>query len=386
MYDDQPSDDELSENYDTPSSVTTLEPKTEVDTPAEDWSGPRCEKCNAQLKSDVVTICRRCGWYPSLGTFVEVDPNWETDTETDEPDAETPQKSHVQVWLELLPRWAWVIIGSVLAVVAESIVARLVTPAGSGLRTAWSLSQLLAGVLIAAGCHIFNFLVCAADDADFGVMDLFLKPLKLWIRAAQNLPTRLWVTNSAACGLTAALMSVVVIGGLPYERLWDWGFQEPVKQDLMGAVMDRAKQLDSRNGADNLEDAVGDFAGSQDVDPGADSVKPKPPKPRSKADCVILGYLVDRDGRLTTLLLGAAHRSQLIYAGRVTPQLPDDELRSLLKSLEAVKSLVSFIPMETKATWVKPKYACRVTFGERLKNGQLRDIQWDRPLGGIATP
>ena len=29
----------------------------------------------------------------------------------------------------------------------------------------------------------------------------------------------------------------------------------------MGAVMDRAKELESRNGADNLEDAIGDFAG-----------------------------------------------------------------------------------------------------------------------------
>ena len=41
-------------------------------------------------------------------------------------------------------------------------------------------------------------------------------------------------------------MSLVVIGGIPYERLWDWGFKEPPKQNLMGAVMDRAKQLDSR--------------------------------------------------------------------------------------------------------------------------------------------
>ena len=383
MY-ERPSDDELLENYDTPSSVTTLEPEAEADTPAADWTSPRCEKCAAPLKSDVVTICRRCGWYASLGTFVELDPNWETDTESAEPAAEAPQKSHLQVWLELLPRWSWVIIGSVLVVVAESIIARLATPADSGLRTAWSLSQLMAGVLVAAGCHVFNFLVLTADDADFGVMDLFLKPLKLWIHAAHNLPTRLWVTNSAACGVAAAVMSVVVIGGLPYERLWDWGFQQPVKQDLMGAVMDRAKQLDNGNGADNLEDAIGDFAGSQD--PGADLPKPKPPKPRTKADCVILGYQVDRDGRLATLLLGTAHRSELIYAGRVTPKLPDDERRSLLASLESVKSMVAFIPMETQATWVQPKYACRITFSQRLKNGQLRDIQWDRLLGGIAIP
>ena len=113
-------------------------------TPAtSEWTGPRCEKCAAPIKSDVVTICRSCGWYASLGTFVELDPNWETYTdEAAEPAAAEPQKSHLRVWLDLMPRWGWVIIASVLAVVVESVVARFATPAGSSLRTTWSLSQL----------------------------------------------------------------------------------------------------------------------------------------------------------------------------------------------------------------------------------------------------
>jgi hypothetical protein len=242
----------------------------------------------------------------------------------------------------------------------------------------------MVGVLVALSCHIFNFVVLAAEDADFGVMDIFLKPLKLWIRAVHHLPTRLWVVNSAACGVTAVLMSILVIGALPYERLWDWGFQAPVKQDLMGAVMDRAKQLESHNEAGSLEEAIGDFAGTQDE--LLNGEPPKPAKPRSKADCVVLGYLVDRDGRLETLLLGVAHRSRLIYAGRVAPELPDGERRELLAALEPIKRRDPFIRMETKATWVEPKIACRVTFGERLKNGQLRDIQWDSTLGSIVVP
>ena len=31
---------------------------------------------------------------------------------------------------------------------------------------------------------------------------------------------------------------------------------------------------------------------------------------------MILGYQLDRDGRLSTLLLGTAHRGQLVYAGQ----------------------------------------------------------------------
>jgi hypothetical protein len=384
MRDHQSTDDYSIDSFDDQSSVATLEPEVVLDAEPVEWTGPRCEKCNAPLKSDGVAICRQCGWYSNLGTFVELDPNWETDTDPAQPAETAPQKSHLQVWLELLPRWSWIFIGSVVAVIVESVVARFATGSEPWLRTTWSLTQLAVGVLVVAGCHIFNFLVCAADDADFGVLDLFLKPLKLWLRAAHNLPNRLWVSNSAACGLTAAVMSLVVIGGIPYERLWDWGFEEPVKQNLMGAVMDRVKELDSRNGADNLEDAVGDFAGTADVD-GLDGEKQISEKPRSRADCVILGYLVDREGRLDTLFLGAAHRDKLIYAGRVKPTMPEDELQSLLESLEAIKSLRAFIPMEFQATWVEPKYACRVSFGERVKGGPLRDIQWDRLLGGIRT-
>jgi hypothetical protein len=329
------------------------------------------------MTSVAVTICRRCGWYSSLGTFVELDAAWETELQESDAPAAAPQKSHVRVWLDLLPRWSWIIIASVFAVVIESIAARLATPAGSWIRTTWSLSQLALGVILATGCHVFNFLVLAADDADFGVLDLFLRPLKLWLRAAHNLPKRLWVANSATCGIAAVFMSIVVIGGLPYERLWDWGFQEPVKQNLMGAVMDRAKQLES--GDQDLEDAIGDFAGKAGVE--EDGQKAKPEKPREKTDCVILGYNVDRDGRLSTLVLATAHRNRLLYVGQVAPEMSEVERTELLNALAEIKTRDPFIAVEATATWVQPKFACRISFGERLKGGRLRDLKWEKLLG-----
>jgi hypothetical protein len=268
-----------------------------------------------------------------------------------------------------------------MLVVIESVIARIVTPAGSSLRTAWSLTQLLLGVIAVFTCHIFNFVVLASEDSDFGVMDILLKPLKLWLRAVRYLPTRLWVADTAACGLVAALMSVLVIGGIPYERLWDWGFQQPVKQDLMGAVMDRAKQLESRDAT--LEEAIGDFAGSQNLEE-SEKFKVEPPKPREKADCVILGYDVDREGRISSLALGAVHKKELIYAGRVAPELTSEENAELLRALIATKTLQPFITMETQATFVKPTFTCRVTYGERLKTGQLRDVKWERLMGSVS--
>lgn len=383
LCDDRSSDDSQSDIYAT-AGPAVLEPADAESTQPIEWTGPRCEKCDAPLASDVVSICRRCGWYASLGAFVEVDPNWETDSESEPTAAETPRPSHIGVWIRMLPRWAWVIVASVLIVIVESVAARLATPAGSGLRTAWSLTQLAIGLVAVAGGHIINFLALAADDADVGLLDLFLKPLKLWLRAVHNLPARLWIANAAASGLVAAIMSLVVIGGLPYYRLWDWGVKEPPKQDLMGAVMNRVKQLDSGAGSDDLEKSISDFAGSQDVEP-KDKPKPEPPKPQNNTDCVILGYLLDRDGRLSTLLLGAADGGQLIYAGNVTPKLSDDELRSLGQMLQAIQINKPFIKIDAEATWVKPAYTCRVNFTERTKAGRLRDIEWNKMLGRIQS-
>jgi hypothetical protein len=383
MRDELQTDELGSDVSDTMSSLATLEPAEPLDTRESQWTGPRCEKCAAPIKSDAVAICRRCGWYASLGTFVELDQNWETYTdEAAEPTAAEPQKSHLRVWLDLIPRWGWVIIASTLAIVIESVVARFATPDGSALRTTWSLSQLAIGVIVAAGCHVFNFVVLATEDADFGVMDLFLKPLKLWLRAVHRMPTRLWVANAAACGLVAAAMSMLVIGGLPYERLWDWGFQQPVKQDLMGAVMDRAKKLNSGDDGE-LEDAIGDFAGSADAEAG-DAYK-TPEKPREKSDCIILGYQVDREGRLDTLILGAVHRKKLIYVGRVSPEMAEEARSALLAELMAIKTLKPFITIEADGTWVKPKFTCRVSYGEKMRNGQLRDVKWDALLGSVQV-
>jgi hypothetical protein len=343
-----------------------------------EWTGPRCEKCAAPIKSDMVAVCRSCGWYGSLGTFVEVDPKWEGQGA---PSQEVAPKSHVKVWVELVPWWGWVIIGSALAVIVESIIARLVTSEGDALRTYWSVTQLAIGAGAAIGAHVVNFLLQVAEDADVGLFDLILKPVKLWLRTFRRLPSRLWVVDAGAAGLASVAMSLLVIGGIPYERLWDWGFTPPAKQELMGAVMDRVKEMDDGRGADDLEQAVGDFAGNGEVD-GNGKPKPTPPKPRKKADCVVVGYQVDKDGRLSSLVLGTAHLGRLVYAGNVAPKFDDEAQRKeTLALLAKSRTHQRLLPIEVEAAWVKPTIACRVSFEERKRDGRLTELKWDAYLG-----
>lgn len=362
------------------SNVAVLDNDDSQSTAPANAIGPCCEKCHAPLKSDVVAICRQCGWYPSLGTFVEVDPDWETATDDTAPAKPQPKPTHLQVWAGLIPRWGWIMIASALFVVAESVATRLLTPDGSSLRTTWSIGQLLVGFVAAVGCHLLNFFLQVSDNADTGMLDIFLRPLRLWTRTCSGLPKRLWLVNSPICGVVAVAMSLFVIGGIPYDRLWDWGFKQPPKQNLMGAVMDRVKEMEGKDGADNLEDAVKDFAGTENVD--AKNSKKEEDKPRQNADCIILGYQLDNDGKLSSLVLGTAYHSQLVLAGTVTPKLSERESQELLESLQAIKADHPFITVNTiSAFWVQPQYTCRVTSTEQRKDGKLKEPEWDQLLG-----
>jgi ATP dependent DNA ligase C terminal region len=367
------------------SSVATLDPCNACEVAMDSASsGPRCEKCDAPLKSDVVTVCRHCGWYASLGTYVEVDKDYEAFGDHKEADsAPQPPPSHLQVWLNLLPRWAWTMFGSVGIVVAASIVVRLATPGDSSIRMYWSLAQLTAGLLTFAGCHIINMLVVAGHDPDVGVADLLLKPLKLWMRTLTILPTRLWVANGALNGLTAGLMSLVVIGGIPYERFWDWGFKEPPKQNLMGALMAQAAKADG-GGAKDLEGAVGSFAGQAGIDSNGKKSAPeqKPAeKPRQKTDCVILGYHADKSGNVLSLVLGTALEGKLVYACSVTPQLEGEDRAAFAKALTAARTDRPFLSMDSDAIWVRPKFSCRVSYTEQDEVGRLSGAEWVKLLG-----
>ncbi len=385
FYDDEQPDDSLNSELDSAIGIAVLEmeegvPDDRADEDTAEWSGLRCEKCDAPMKSGTVTICRHCGWYASLGTFLEVDPDWETEIEPSKSPTPAPELSHIDVWIQLLPKWAWLIVASLFAVVIESILVRISTSEGSPFRTLWSLAQLAIGSVVFIGCHLLNFLGLVSNDTEVGVMDVLLKPIKLWVRGAHNLPERLWITNSAASGLMAVVMSVLVIGGLPYESLWDWGFKEPPKQNLMGAVMDRVKEIETEEDNKNLEDAVSDFAGSQNLD--SDSQKPKPIKPRGKADCVILGYQLDLDGQLSALILGTANRRDLAYAGSVRPEFSAEESDELTERLSSIRAERPFIAIQKEGVvWVKPQYTCRVTFAEQQKSGRLTDLKWDKLLG-----
>jgi hypothetical protein len=151
----------------------------------------------------------------------------------------------------------------------------------------------------------------------------------------------------------------------------------------MGAMMSQVQKAKGQ-GADNLEDAVKDFAGTQNLDENGGRLAPAPPpKPRLKADCIILGYRLDARGQLSTIILGTAYRKQLVFAGAVTPKLSEEEESGLIAAFAANQADQPFLPVEATAIWLKPKFACRVSYAKRSESGRLLDPQWEELTGGI---
>ena len=361
----------------------------ELENSADEWTGPRCEKCDAPVQCERMAVCKQCGWYASLGTYVEIDQEWEEVTSESPESGERPKPSHLEVWMHLLPWYAWLIIGSVGVVFAESLAVRLLL-AKSPIRTHWSLWQLAIGSVVFAVCHIVHYLALASNDSDTGLIDFIVRPLKIWVYAACGLPKKLWLFDLGITCLAAALMSILVIGGIPYEKMLDWGFEKRPEPNLMKEMMKNAKHIPSKEMT--MEEAIEELAGDAGVDDlgigdelgGEEEEKEEEePKERQEKNCVILGFRADEDGTLRSLVLASEQNGRLGYAGTLAPKFEDEPRRKLAQLLRSIRAKHPILPVKLEATWVRPILVCRISYTERAPDGRLYDMEFVEFLGKI---
>ena len=344
--------------------------------------GPCCDKCGAVLNAKESLVCKKCGWYASIGSYVELDQSWEQAVEPD-PEIPNPEAEERPSGIfQALPKWAWILLACICTIIVESIVARIVTPYGSTARTVWSLTQLGLGACAYGFCHCFAFAILLREDSDTSLIDIILRPIKIWAGIFRELPNRQWVCHVGFSGLIAAMMSVLVIGGIPYEKLFDWGFEPPPEQNLMGAIMSQAQKA-AGDSNKNMQEALNDFAGTaEDLTNGGKNK----PAPREKAEGVIVGYKANEDGIVYALLIAAEHKGKLMYVGRVTPNMPEEELNQFSQDLASIRVKRPFIETGMKANWVSPKYLCRVNYKSRNKKGAMEDLTFEELAGRVKLP
>ena len=364
--------DQLKEEFCNDDSTATLPVENEF---AAD--GPCCEKCGAPIPENASLACQKCGWYASIGGYIEIDRSWEVASDpklAGEEEAQPEPKAK-------FPTWAYILGGCIFAVIAESVLVRIGTAQNPATRTSWSLWQLLLGFIAFGVCHTYCFVQVMKHEADVKFLDYILRPIKTWSVAFRGMPEKGWVCYVGLSGLTAVAMSLLVIGGIPYERLLDWNVKEKAKFNLMGAIMDQAQNMASEDDK-SLEEAVGDLAGKAELD---DEKKKNAGPKREREDCIIIGYMANSTGEILTLFLAAERYAKLSYAGSVPARgLSEEDMEQLKTQLVRAKSHRPFVKVSIDgAQWVKPKYLCRVSYRRKGKQGGLYGARLEDMLGEI---
>ncbi|MEN1680063.1 MAG: hypothetical protein AAGJ46_10750 [Planctomycetota bacterium] len=348
--------------------------------PEEVSTGPVCQKCDQPIGADQTTVCPHCGWYASAGTFVEIEPEWESQG------ASETKKTTLEIWSTLIPLWGWIAIGSFVAAIAMSVAVRLLVTEAST-RTVWAVTQLLGGLVLALTVHVVAFVTAAFDDPDIGVGDLFVNPLKGWRKLLPQMPRRQWLVDAFLFCVASSIGAAAIIGGIPYDRVWDWGISAPVKKDLRDAIAQHAGPASDQD----MEEAMKAFAEDAGMGPGdgafAKDSKDGPKILEQKTiDALILGYHLNRDGHVHELLLATEVNGKLMYAGRVTPELAPDENIELVSQLVTASSPQPLVTAPEGAEWVKPRFTCRVNYYRRVESGRLQGIKWEKMLGEVKLP
>jgi len=358
----------------SPPELEQIEELEQIDlTVEEEPSGPTCKNCGQPNSNPV---CRKCGYYELLGEVIELAP-WD---QVDEEDAEIapPQPSHLQVWLNIIPWWAWPIMACVLAVVAESIAAAVLLPEGSGLRMRWSLWQLFGGFMLALVVHTWAYITALMQDSDYNLLDILIKPIAVWKPVVQQLPGSWPRLSAVSAGLAAILCSLLIIRSIPYERLWDWGPKKKAKVNLLGAVMDQAKKLDGES--KELDEAAEDFTGKADLEAEAEKEKP-----RMKTECVIVGYTTKKSNprQIQSLVVASDVGGKLKIVGFVSAGMPPHIRAELSQRLRKIGRRRPFVQSELLAHWVEPIVTCDVSCTRRATSGHLVEPLFERLLQEI---
>lgn len=349
------------------------------------YDGPRCTKCEAPMNPEQMA-CKACGYYPSMGICVEIDQEWETANDTHA--APAAKQTALEEVMSVLPEWMWIMLGTNLAILVGCIGLRLALGTDVVQGSWWGVIQFVGCTFVLLFAHVLCFVLAASEDPDIGVFDLIASPLKAWKRMYALLPERLWLVNLKTSCITAILCAAFIVGGIPWERVWDWNIKQHTKTSLVDAITAGGGFPTKEQ---SLEDAVTDFAsaaGNLDEAGGVPEAEaePEPPKERKTTDCLIVGYNLDDRERIKSLLLATDASGRLIFAGELTPPLTDQEKYNLKQQLRTSHAASSFVRTGRVAVWVDPRFPVRVTYTSQNKDGRLVDMEWEEQLPELQLP
>ena len=339
---------------------------------------PTCSECGTYEPWGLSSWCPQCGFYPKLGKCVG---------QTDMQGQSLEQQPQPQNIWELIPAWGWVLGVGTVAAISLSVGGRFYCE-DPGQLCLWTITQATVGLMMFLVGHFIAYLNAVSRSADFSILSIIVTPFKIWRPAIRRFPQGAWKLDLAVWGLTLVVGAFAIVGGFEFNSLFkDWGVKKTANVNLLASVVDQAKSADGEGGADNIEDALNDFAGgTEEEDSAASAAKakaaaaaqaampapeeePKPEPvaepetaPRLESDCLLVGYSALPNGTIDAVLLASSYNKQLVYAGYIRgSELPEDIRLEWQKRLPQLEQKQPFVKTSQVATWIKPRITLKVS-------------------------
>ena len=321
-----------------------------LEEPGESQANATCSECGTHEPWGLSSWCPVCGFYPKLGKCVG----------QSEVQQETETKPQPQTIWELIPEWGWILAIGTIAAIGLSVGGRFWCSSAAEL-CLWTLTQASVGLVLFLIGHTIVYLNAVSKSVEFGMMSIFLTPLKIWGPTIRRFPKGAWKLDSAVWGLTLLVGAFAIVGGFEFNSLFkDWGVRKSVDVNLVASIVDQAKEADG--GAENLQDALNDFAGGSEETKEVEVPVPEEAAPKlSEFDCLLVGYTTLPNGKIDSVLLAASHKKQLVYAGTIfANDVPEEVLTAWQAQLPNLKQSTPFVKINRSATWLKPRITLKV--------------------------
>jgi hypothetical protein len=326
----------------------TLEPEPELDLTI-------CPRCHGKLVNpQELGWCPKCGYCRSL----------EKDKATARLVKEAPPThsafnrfGEMGEMIGKIPGWGWTTAAGACAIVALACVTNhYLPPVDSLARALIGLIGVVATLVVFLCLNLWSLFLLGANDENIGPKHvIFCAPI--WRKICLRLPETRYPFCTGIWTLTVFFSALLIVGGFDY---W-WELYKPkrvAKTELLTAVTALSKAADENK---SLTEAVEDFAKKQDLANKLDPKKKVEDSAKITTQCVIVGYTLDGENKLSGLVVGALLSDRVRYAGIVKKGWDERQEAEMLTALEPLIQPKSYIPgLNIKAIWVKPEVFCEV--------------------------
>ena len=317
-----------------------------------------CENCSQPTALD--SWCQSCGYYPAIGTCVDL-AEWEQGS--GEGEFFEAEEELTPLWLGI-PIWAWQLSGGLLVIVIFTLLGKFLTPLGNVTQTKWAIWQSLVGFFTFLAVHVRFAISALSHDKELGLVDVVASPLKIWIEAIADFNKTFRMIAVGIGGLTATLMAHAVLG-IPYSEMisLDPAPKKKITSPLAAAAKmaggDSGRQMTLEEAMEELAEGAGANALAAENEEDTDKAEEEG-RIVHEIDCLAVGYMPtsSQPPGVRSLVIAVQTNRQWRVVGVVAVESAmQDELIPVLEALRTTKPIVE---CSHPAVWLKPKLRCRV--------------------------